>query len=79
MPPDLRSSKLAFGISLFNVEALDSPGGLKTALLSIESVCFQDDPAIAGMVMTLSGRSHVMEYIFSGTLCVPTAVCEFLD
>ena len=70
MPPDLRSSKRAFDINLLDVGALDSPGGLKTALRSVETACFQADPAIAGMVMALSSRSHVLEYIFSGTLGV---------
>ena len=75
MPPDLRSSTL--DISLLDVRVLDSPGGLETALRSIESMCFQTDPAIAGMVMTLSSRSHVLEYIFSGTLRVLAAACQF--
>lgn len=67
MPPDLRSQKQAFNTSLLDAGALDSPGGLETALRSIENVCFQADPAIVGMVMALSSRSHVLEYIFSGT------------
>ncbi|KAF9647525.1 hypothetical protein BDM02DRAFT_3187952 [Thelephora ganbajun] len=57
--------KQILDISLFDVEALDSSGGLKTALRSVENACFQADPVIAGMVMTLSSRSHVLEYIFS--------------
>jgi hypothetical protein len=77
MPPDRRSSEQTFDISLLDVGALGSPGGLKTALRSIESVCFQADPAIAGMVMALSSRSHVLEYIFSGTLHMPGVACEF--
>ena len=73
MSPDRHSSKRIFDISLFSAEALDSPGGLETALRSVESVCFQDDPAIAEMVITLSCRSHVLEYIFSGTSRVSAA------
>jgi len=77
MPPDLRSSKQAFDISLLDVGALDSPDGLKTALRSVATACFQADPAIAGMVMALNSRSHVLEYIFSGTLRVSAARSEF--
>ena len=75
MPSDFRSSTL--DISLLDVGALDSPRGLETALRSIESMCFQADPAIAGMVTALSSRSHVLEYIFSGMLRVPAVACEF--
>lgn len=77
MPPDFRSSKQTFDISLVDVGVLDSPGGLKIALHAIESVCFQADPTIAGMVMTLSSRSHVLEYIFSSTLRVSVAAYQF--
>lgn len=67
MPSDLHSSRQAFDISLLDAGALDSPDRLETALRSIENVCFQADPAIAEMVMALSSRSHILEYIFSGT------------
>jgi len=77
MPPDLRSSKQAFDISLLDVGALDSPDGLNTALRSVATACFQADPAIAGMVAALNSRSHVLEYIFSGTLRVSAARSEF--
>ena len=73
MPPDRHPSEQIFDISLLDVGALDSPGGLKTALLSIESVCFQDDTAIAEMITGLSSRSHILEYVFSGALRVPAA------
>jgi len=76
MPPDRRSSEQIFDINLLDAEALDSPGGLHTALCSIESLCFQSDTAIAGMVMALSSRSHVLEYVFSGALSVTTATYE---
>ena len=79
MPPDLRSSKQTFDIGLFDAEALDSPEGLKTALRSVESVCFQADTEIAEMVSALSSRSHVLEFIFSGALRVPTVNASFLD
>lgn len=69
MPPQIRSSNQTFNISLLDVETLDSPGGLETALRSIESLCFQADSVIAGMVMGLSSRSHILEYVFSGMSC----------
>lgn len=71
MSPDLHSPNQAFDISLLDVETLNSPGGLENALRSIENMCLQAEPAMAGMVLTLSSRSHVLEYIFSGTLRVP--------
>ena len=77
MPPVCRSSEQTFDIDLLDVGTLDSLGGLKTALRSIESVCFEADGAVAGMIMALSSRSHVLEYIFSGTSRVSTAACEF--
>lgn len=77
MPQDRYSSKQTFDINLLNAEVLNSPGGLTTALHSVESMCFQADPAITGMVAALSSRSHVLEYIFSGALCIPTTACEF--
>jgi len=76
MPPDRRPSEQKFDISLLDVGVLDSPGGLQTALRSIETLCFQADTAIAGMVTALSSRSHVLEYVFSGALHVPAAVYE---
>jgi len=77
MPPDHRSPEQAFDISLLDVGALGSPSGLEIALRSIESACFQADTAIAGMVMGLSSRSHVLEYVFSGTLRVHATAYEF--
>jgi hypothetical protein len=73
MPPDPRSSEPASYISLFNMETLDFPDGLEKTLRSIESLCFQADPAIAGIVSTLNSRSHILEYIFSGVLRLPAA------
>jgi hypothetical protein len=77
MPQDRYSSKQTFDISILDAGALDSPGGLETALHSLESMCFEADPAIAEMITALSSRSHVLEYIFSGTLCLPATACEF--
>ena len=77
MPQDRYSSESKFDINLFNAEPLDSPDGLETALRSVECMCFQADPAIAEMITGLSSRSHVLEYIFSGTLLVPVVACYF--
>lgn len=76
MSPGRRSPEPTFDIGLLDVGALDSPDGLHTALRSIESVCFQADPAMAGMMTALSSRSHVLEYVFSGALRVLAAACE---
>ena len=74
MSPDPRPPKQAFDI---NVETLDSPGGLEATLRSIERICFQTDPAIAGMLSTLNNRSHILEYIFSGVSREPVASYRF--
>ena len=75
MPRNRHSSEQTFDIRLLDAEALDSTDGFKTALRSIESVCFQADPAISEMVMALSDRSYVFEYVFSRTLCTLVVVC----
>ena len=77
MPQDRSSSEETFDISLLDAEALNSPGGLESALRSIETVCFQADIAITGMVMGLSSRSHILEYVFSGMLSLHAAAYEF--
>ena len=77
MPRGRRPSKQTFDIKLLDAESLGSPGGFEAALRSIESVCFQAGPAIAGMVTALSSHSHVLEYIFSGRLRVLAVICEF--
>ena len=77
MSPGLPPPNQAFDISLLNAEKLDSPGGLKTALHSIENICFQPGSAIiAGMILTLNSRSHILEYIFSGKPRVTAPVYE---
>ena len=73
MPPDHRPSEQEFDISLLDVAALGSPDGLKIALRSIESVCFQADSAITEMIAALSSRAHLLEYVFSSALRVPAA------
>lgn len=71
MPPDSRSPNQTLDISMLDVEASKFPAGLETTLRSIESLCLQANPAIAGMVSTLNSRSHILECIFSGVWCLP--------
>lgn len=71
MPPDRTSSEQGFNINLLEPEALATPGGLQTALGSIQKVCYRDDVSIAGMVIGLSRRPHILEYVLSGTSCIP--------
>ena len=59
-----------FDINALDQQALDTPDGLDIALRAIEAVCHQGDPGIAGMVAALSGHSHTLEYILSGTSCL---------
>lgn len=56
------------------MRALDSPDELATV---IKNVCFQGDPAFAGVITALRSRSHVLEYVFSGAFRVPTTAWEF--
>jgi len=71
MPPDRTSSEQSFNIDLLEPEALAAPGGLQTALGSIQKVCYRDDVSIAEMIMGLSRHPHVLEYVFSGTSYIP--------
>lgn len=67
MPPGRTPPQRTFNTSLLETEALAAPGGLRTALSSIESVCYSDDSSIMEMVVELSNRPHTLEYIFSST------------
>lgn len=71
MPPDRTSSEQSFNIDLLEPEALAAPGGLQTALGSIQKVCYRDDVSISQMIIGLGRRPHILEYVFSGTLCTP--------
>jgi len=55
-------------VYLLKPEVLVVPDGLKTALGSIERVCYHDDSSIMDMILELSSRPHVLEYILSSTL-----------
>ena len=70
MPPNRTSSQRIFNTDLLEPGALAAPGGFKAALDSIERVCYHDDSSIAEMIVGLSHRPHILEYIFSGTLCM---------
>lgn len=69
MPQDRYSSQDAFNIDLLDSQALDTPDGLPAALRAIEEACYRGDPEIATMVVALSSRSHILEYIITGMSC----------
>ena len=71
MPPNRTPPQRTFSTSLLEPEALVTPGGLQTALGSIERVCYLDDTSITEVIVELSNRPHILEYIFSSTLCMP--------
>lgn len=73
MPPKRTSSEQSFNIDLLEPEALVAPGGLQTALGSIQTVCYGDDSSILEMIVGLNRHPHILEYIFSGTLCILVA------
>ena len=52
---------------MIDPQVLDTPDGFYNALCAIEGVCYRGDSEIAGMVSTLMSRSHILEYIISGT------------
>jgi len=62
------SSHQSVEASLLKPEVLVVPDGLKTALGSIERVFYHDDSSIVDMILGLSSRPHVLEYILSSTL-----------
>jgi hypothetical protein len=66
MPPGHSSSHRTLEVSLLEPVG---PEGLKTALPYIERVCYQDDSStITDIILRLSSRPHVLEYILSSTL-----------
>lgn len=71
MPRNRSSSQQTFDTNLLEPGALAAPGGLKTALDSIERVCYRDDSSIMDMIVGLSSRPHILEYTLSGTLYLP--------
>ena len=71
MPPNRTSSQQIFDTNLLDPRALAAPGGLQTALDSMERVCYHDDSSIVGMIVGLSSHSHLLEYTLSGTLYLP--------
>ena len=76
MPPNRTSPQQTFNPDILEPETLVTPGGFQAALNSIERVCYRDDSSIAEMVVGLSNRPYILEYIFSGTSC--TAVVPWV-
>jgi hypothetical protein len=70
MPPNRTSSEQRFNIDLLEPETLAAPGGLQTALDSIQKFCYRDDPSITEVVPGLARSPHILEYVFSGTSCI---------
>ena len=71
MPRNRASPQQSFNTSLLEPNVLVAPGGIQTALESIERVCYHDDSSITEMIVGLCSRPDIMEYIFSSTLCTP--------
>ena len=71
MPQNRTSPQEAFSTSILEPEALGAPGGFQTALDSIERVCYHNDSSITEMIVGLSSRPHILEYIFSSTSYAP--------
>lgn len=68
-PPE---DKDAFFISLFEPQALNSPGGADRALRTIETICHQGESKVAQIVAVLDSRPYLLEYVVSGTLNIFT-------
>lgn len=67
MPSNRSSSQQTFNTGLLEPEVLAARGGLQAALRSIETVCYHDDASITEMIVELSSRPHILEYILSST------------
>jgi hypothetical protein len=78
MAPNRTSFQRPFNINLLEPDALGAPDGLQTALSSIKSVCHRDDSSIMEMVVGLSSRPHILEYILSSTLCMPVVLAGMI-
>ena len=76
MPQDRHPSQDAFDINLLDSQVLDTPDALQTVLRAVEAVCHRGDPETTTMVATLNSRSHILEYIISGTSRVLIGSCE---
>lgn len=71
MPPNRTSPQQTFNTNLLEPDALVAPGGIQTALESIERVCYHDDSSITEVIVGLNSHPNILEYIFSSTLCMP--------
>jgi len=67
MPRNRRSSRDKIDIDVFNLQVLDAPDGLDTALHAFEVACHRGNPEIAEMVEALDSPSYLLEYLVSGT------------
>ena len=72
MPPKRASFEQTFNANLLEPGALAAPDGLQTALDAIQKACYRDDLSIMGVITGLSRSPHILEYIFSGALFIPT-------
>ena len=77
MPQNRRPSVKAFNPNLLDAKALRTKSGCRLALRSIKSVCLQADSAILEVVVALSSRSYLLEYIFSCMLRMLAAAYDF--
>ena len=70
MPRNRYSSRAKLDIDAFDLQVLDAPDGLATALHAFEAACHRGDSEIAEMVESLMSRSYLLEYLISSTLHV---------
>lgn len=71
MPPNLTSPQRRFDTSLLEPGALTTSHGLQSALSSVGSICYRDDSSIMEMIVGLTDRPHILEFIFSSTSYMP--------
>lgn len=71
MPPERFSSHYPFDLNMVDPQLLDTSDGFHNAIRALEGVCHRGDPEIAGAISVLMTRSHILEYIVSGMLCMP--------
>ena len=79
MPSSRASSQQIFNTGLLEPDVLTTSPGLQAALRSIESVLYHDDSSIMEMVVELSSRPHVLEYILSSVFCALVIAVGLID
>ena len=75
MPPDRSPSHYTFDLNMLDPRVLNTPDGHNAALRAIERVCYRGEFEIEATVSALMSRSHILEYIFSGTLRALICTC----